>query len=233
MTQRIILASFLGCFALGLTVDVPKAAVAEITQKLALPQITESKPAEQVMAQREFSMEYRYPVKSVSEVFKDNILLNIAYLDGRVRSASDINWNEIEKPFRSQFTLEPGQAFAYHDQVYPEYQGKVAVTTNSRFNKQDGYKSDGYLYGDGVCQLASLLSWVAKDAQLDVKAPTNHDFMAIPEVPKSQGVSIYYDSADKAHSVRSNLYITNNTDHKVSFIFEYKDGRLNIKAVNG
>ena len=198
-----------------------------------IPQVIEEvKPQETILAQKAFSMEYRYPVPSVSNVFKDNILLNIAYLDGRVKSAKDINWDEIGKPFISQFTLKPGEVFAYHDQVYSEFEGKVVQTTNSRFNRGDGYKTDGYLYGDGVCQLASLLSWVAKDAQLQVKAPTNHDFAAIPEVPKAQGVSIYYDPFDKAHSNRSNLYITNNTGKNVSFIFEYDGNELRIKAVS-
>ncbi|KKT46737.1 MAG: hypothetical protein UW35_C0009G0014 [Candidatus Collierbacteria bacterium GW2011_GWF2_44_15] len=233
MKQRIILASFLGCFALGLTVNVPEIPASLLSPAVFIPHVFETKSEEVVLAQREFSMEYRYPVESVSQVFKDNILLNIAYLDGRVKSASDIKWEEIDQPFTSKFTLKPGEAFAYHDQVYPEYEEKVVVTTNSRFNKQDGYKTDGYLYGDGVCQLASLISWVAKDANLEVKSPTNHDFAAIPEVPKAQGVSIYYDPFDKAHSVRSNLYITNNTDKDVSFIFEYKNGQLVVKAVKG
>jgi len=231
MKQKVILASFLSCFALGLTVNVPEIPTDLISPAALLSQVTQAKPKEILLAQREFSMEYRYPVPSVSEVFKDNILLNLAYLDGRVKSASDIKWDEVDKPFTSQFTLKPGEAFAYHDQVYPEFEGKVVVTTNSRFNKQDGYKTDGYLYGDGVCQLASLLSWVAKDANLEVKTPTNHGFAAIPEVPKSQGVSIYYDPFDKAHSVRSNLYITNNTESDVSFIFEYINGKLTVKAV--
>ena len=231
MIQRLILASFMGLFALGITVDVPELPVAQYSPLALIPMVFESKPQETILAQREFSMDYRYPVESVSKIFKDNILLNIAYLDGRVSSASDIKWDEIQKPFLSSFTLKPGEVFAYHDQVYSEFKDKVVVTTNSRFNKSDGYKTDGYLYGDGVCQLASLLSWVAKDANLDVKAPTNHDFAAIPEVPKSQGVSIYYDPNDKAHSNRSNLYITNNTTQDVSFVFEYKDGKLTIKAV--
>jgi len=190
-----------------------------------------NKPQETILAQKEFSMEYRYPVKSVSNIFKDNILLNLAYLDGRISKQSDIDWSTINKPFYSEFSLKPGETFAYHDSVLPEYEGKITLTTNSTFGRSDGYKSDGYLYGDGVCQLASLISWVAKEAMLTVNAPTNHDFAAIPEIPKSEGVSIYYDPADKAHSARSNLYITNNTNKEVKFIFEYKGDRLSVKAV--
>ncbi len=84
----------------------------------------------EILASREMNMEYRYPVPSVSEVFKDNILLNIAYLDGRVSDATEINWDEIDKPFHSEFTLQPNQSFAFHDAILPEYKDKVVVTTN-------------------------------------------------------------------------------------------------------
>jgi hypothetical protein len=231
MLTNLVIASILGLSTNGLVANVLRAPMKDLSN-VAVSYISEANSPDTVLAQREFSTEYRYPVKSVSDIFTDNILLSLAYLDGRVTTASDIKWDEIGKPFNSRFSLKPGEAFAFHDQVYPEYEGKVVVTTHSRFNKQDGYKSDGYLYGDGVCQLASLIAWVAKDAKLDVKAPTNHDFAAIPEVPKEQGVSIYYDPTDKAHSVRSNLYITNNTNKEVSFVFEYKNGKLTVKAVS-
>ncbi len=177
-----------------------------------------------VLGSREMSMDYRYPVASVSKVFKDNILLNIAYLDGRVSSASEINWEEITKPFHSEFTLKPKEAFAFHEGLLSEYKDKVVLTTKAHFNKQDGFKSDGYLYGDGVCQLASLISWAARDAQLEVKAPTNHDFAAIPEVPKQYGVAIYFDPA------RENLYITNNQEKPVTFNFDYDGSELKVSV---
>lgn len=182
------------------------------------------------LAVREMSMGYRYPVPSVSEVFKDNILLNIAYLDGRVSSASEIDWSKVTQSSRSEFTLKPGEVFAYHDEVLPQYKGKVSVTTHTEFNKKDGYKSDGYLYGDGVCQLASLINWAARDAKLDVYAPANHDFAAIPEVPKEYGVAIYFDSNDPAHSANRNLYIRNNQDKPVTFIFDFDGEKLKISV---
>lgn len=180
---------------------------------------------------REMSMNNRYPVASVSEIFKDNILLNIAYLDRRVTSASDIDWNKVTQASRSEFTLQPNEVFAYHDEVLPQYKGKVVMTTNTQFNKQDGYKTDGYLYGDGVCQLASLLNWAAKDANLEVYAPANHDFANIPEVPKEHGVAIFYDPSDLNHSANRNLYITNNQDKPITFVFDYSDGILKISVL--
>ena len=183
-----------------------------------------------VLSERQFDMDYRYPVQSVSNVFKDNILLNLAYLNGTVKSASDINWAEIQKPFSFKFTLKPNETFAFHDQVLPEFNGKIALTTNARFSKQDGFKTDGLYYGDGVCQLASLISWAAKDANLTVKAPSNHDFAAIPEVPKSEGVAVFYDPSNPSKGYRENLYITNNQDKPVDFNFVYLDGQLKVSV---
>lgn len=187
-----------------------------------------SKP--EVMASREIDMEVRYHAPSVSKIFKENILLNIAYLDGRVTSAKDISWDEVNKPFHSEFTLKPNQSFAFHDSILPQYKDKVVVTTKARFNQQDGFKTDGYLYGDGVCQLASLINWAARDAKLDVEQFTNHDFAVIPEVPRKYGVAIYLDPSNQSASARKNLYVTNNRDKPVTFHFDYSDGKLTISV---
>ena len=187
-----------------------------------------AKPQAEVLSTSQISMEYRYPVPSVSKIFKENILLNLAYLDGRVTKASGINWDEVNKPFHSEFTLKPNETFAFHDAILPEYKDKVVITTKARFNQQDGFKTDGYLYGDGVCQLASFINMAARSAKLDVVQYTNHDFAAIPEVPKAYGVAIYLDPNDLASSARKNLYITNNQDKPVTFTFDYVDGELKI-----
>lgn len=186
--------------------------------------------SETTIASHTISLENRYPVASVSAVFKDNILLNLAYSDGRVNSAADINWSEIEESFKSEFILQPGETFAYHDAILPEYEGGVIKTTEAHFNSSDGFKSDGYLYGDGVCHLASLINWAAKDANLTVVAPTNHNFANIPEIPKEYGVAIYYDPNNKAVGARENLYITNNKDKPVKFVFEYKNNQLSVSV---
>lgn len=186
---------------------------------------------ETILSSHEISLENRYPVKSVSDVFKDNILLNMAYMEGRVPSKDQINWDEIRKPFTYQFRLEKGQTFAFHDDVLPEYKDKVVKTTNAHFNGQEGFKTDGYLYGDGVCHLASLIYWVAKDAGLDAKAPVNHDFMAIPEISREYGVSIYSNPYSKGANSQQNLYITNSKEKSVEFKFEYRDDKLKLEVV--
>ncbi|OGE27472.1 hypothetical protein A3D02_03680 [Candidatus Daviesbacteria bacterium RIFCSPHIGHO2_02_FULL_39_41] len=186
---------------------------------------------EVMLSSHEISLENRYPVKSVSDVFKDNILLNLSYMEGKVSSKAQINWDEIRKPFVYQFRLEPNQAFAFHDDILPEYKDKVVKTTNAHFNSQEGFKTDGYLFGDGVCHLASLIYWVALDAGLEAKAPVNHNFMPIPEIAKEYGVSIYSNPYSKGANSRQNLYITNNKEKPVEFKFEYKDDKLKVSVL--
>lgn len=180
------------------------------------------------LALREISLENRQNDRYLNEVFKDNILLNLAYLDDRVRKASDINWDEVRKPFAYEFTLNPNETFAFHEDVLPQYEGEVKLTTNAHFNAQDGFRFSGLLYGDGVCHLASLINWVAKDAGLEVQAPVNHDFREIPGIPKDFGVSIYYYPGQKSTNAQQNLYITNSLKNPVLFRFEYDGEKFRI-----
>lgn len=178
-----------------------------------------------VLASKQISLEKRYSNKFVNDVMKDNILLNLAYMDGRVKKASDINWSEIEKPFKAKFRLDPNKTFAYHDDVLTEHKDEVELTTQAHFNYQEGFKSDGYLAGDGVCHLASLIYWAAKDAGLIAHAPTNHDFAPIPEIDKIFGVSIYSMPGAPLANAQQNLYIKNNQNKPVELEFSY-DGRI-------
>jgi len=184
---------------------------------------------QQVLASHTISLETRYPVKSVNEVFKDNILLTLNYLNGMPKTNKP-NWNEIEKVATYSFTLQPNEVFAFHDSVLPEYQGKIIKTTNAHFSGNEGYKSDGYLMGDGVCHLASLLNWTAKDANLYTLAPTRHDFTVIPEISKEYGVSIYSFPNQPQLGVRQNLYITNNRTKPVKFEFKYDAHNLALSV---
>lgn len=186
---------------------------------------------DQVLSAHQFSLEKRYDNPSVNSVFKDNILLNVAYLEGKVTPGNPINWNEVEKPFEYKFTLNPGKTFAFHEDVLEKYKGTVTKTTNTHFNWQEGFKSDGYLVGDGVCHLASLFYWTAKDAGLTAEAPTNHDFMPINQIPKVYGVAIYNVPGQKDTNAQQNLYITNNHQKPIEFVFDYKDNNLKISVV--
>ncbi len=181
---------------------------------------------EQILASREMSLETRYADPGVNKVMKDNILLTLAYLNGDITPGTKIEWDKLENKSHYEFKLAPKETFAFQDDVLPEYENKVTLTTKAHFNAQDGFLTDGYLYGDGVCHLASLLNWVAEDAKLDVKRPTRHDFASIPEIPKEYGTSIYYNPGSKGVNSLQNLYITNNQEKEVALKFDYENGKL-------
>ena len=195
-----------------------KAAIAQTP----LSPLAKQPDAGTLLASHGMSMDNRYPVQSVADIFRDNILLPLHYMSGQVTQPSQINWDEIRKPYKYEFVLKPGEVFAYHDDVLPEYQGNVAMTTKAHFNAQEGFLSDGFLYGDGVCHFASLMNWVGQDAGLKVDARVNHDFANIPEISREYGTSIITNpSGSSLNEQMQNLYITNTSDKPVRFVFEY------------
>lgn len=193
--------------------------------------ISLNKPPVKVLASHEFSLQDRYGNTFVNDVFKDNILLTLTYLEGKKVDSGNINWNLIEKPFVYKLTLKPGQTFAFHDDVLPDYKDKVNFTTNSHFNSDEGFKSDGWLVGDGVCHLASLMYWVAKDAGLNTLAPTRHDFAPVPDVPQEFGTAIYEVPGGGYSNEEQNLYITNNKGKDIVLNFDYNGKNLKVEAL--
>jgi hypothetical protein len=188
-------------------------------------------PQQAILAEHNMRLDTRYPVAQVNEVFKKNILLTLNYISGRKNTDGPVNWDNLEQNTEVQFTLNPGETFAFHDGVLPKYSGSVVKTTGAHFNGQDGFLSDGYLMGDGVCHLASLINWTARDAGLLVESPTSHDFANIPEVPKIYGSSIYYTPGNSSNSQLQNLYVTNNLDYSVVFKFHYHQDSLNLSVL--
>ncbi len=178
------------------------------------------------LASEQISLEKRYGNSYVNDVFKDNILLNVAYLSGKVTSKEDVDWKEVGKPISYRFTLLPNKTFAFHEDVLGKYKNSVVKTTNANFNYDDGFKSDGYLIGDGVCHLASLMYWVSKNAGLEAYAPTSHDFAVIPEIDRQYGVSIYKTPGSSNANAMQNLYITNNKKNPIVFEFAYNNNQL-------
>lgn len=176
-----------------------------------------------------FSLKDRYSNTYVSDVFAQNILLTMSYMQGRAKSAT-VDWNQVEKPFVYSFKLQPGQVFAFHEDVLPQFEGKVVKTTNAHFGSDEGYVSDGYLVADGVCHLASLINEAATRANLGVLAPTSHDFAVIPEVDRKYGTAIYFMPGQKGTNAMQNLYVTNTKDKPVTFVFTYKDNSLDVKV---
>lgn len=188
-------------------------------------------PSPPVIVEREISLSNRYPNSWINNIFRDNILLNLAYLRRLIPSSKEIDWDKVREPFTYEFKIEPQETFVFHEDVLPEFFGKTIILTNAHFNFTDGFKTDGYLFGDGVCHLASLIHWVSKEAGLEVKAPTRHDFANIPEVPREYGTSIYYSPNVKGANAKQNLYVTNNQNYPIIFRFVYRDDKLKFMVV--
>jgi hypothetical protein len=193
---------------------------------------TEANQAQTEIASRSMSLDLRYGgVENPNNIYKDNILLNLAYIEGSVKSKNDINWDQLKQPKTIEFSLEPGQVFAYHDIIDPKYAQENIKSVHTNFGAGDGYKLSDGLYGMGVCHLASLMHWAALDAGLESDAPSNHDFYAIPEIPKEYGVAIYNSPDAPAASIKQNLYIKNNLDSKVTFKFDFDGVNLKVSVV--
>lgn len=185
---------------------------------------------ETALSEVSYSLKNRHPDPFVNEVFSDNILLTVAYMTKNVQSTDQISWERVRASDKSKITLKPGETFAFHDSYFDKYNGRIASTSNAHFNFQDGFRSSGYLVGDGVCHLASFLKVAADRAGLMVEARVPHDFAPIPGVAKVDGVSIYYTPLDKNTSSLQNLYITNNQSKTIAFVFTHKNDALDIKV---
>ena len=183
-----------------------------------------------VLSQATYSLSNRYGDPYVNNVFSDNILLTLAYMGGKVKKGETISWDTVKAPSVNKLILEPGQTFAFHDNTLDKYKGKVVSTTNAHFVTSEGFKSDGWLVGDGVCHLASFMHVVSKNAGLQSEAPTRHDFATIADVPKEHGVSVYYSPDNSSTSTLQNLYITNNRSKTIAFVFTHDKDALNIKV---
>jgi hypothetical protein len=184
----------------------------------------------QLLAAESMSLSNRYPVPSVNTVMKENILLTLAYMSDQDLTPANAS-QVIGQPQHYKFRLRFGETFAFHDHVLPEYSAKIAATTNSHFNTREGFKSDGYLVGDGVCHLASLFNLAAQKAGLVVNAPTSHDFAKIPDIPKKYGVSIYSSPVNPSGSARQNLYITNPYQQDIQLIIDSDHSRISIRIL--
>lgn len=209
-----------------------------------ISQSTIQTPSASLVAQREILAEHaldlnsRLPDKVGSEVFADNILLTLHYLKGDVGGIKvnqgelgGVDWRKARESFEASFILEPGEVFAYHDTVSPEFKNEKIKTSNAHFTLKEGYKPLAGLPGNGVCHLASLINWVASDAGLGVMARVNHDFFPVPGVPKENGTSIRWGPNGEFNSRNQNLYIKNNFDFPVIFEFIANEEMVILKIL--
>ncbi|CAN5309679.1 hypothetical protein BH10PAT2_BH10PAT2_3850 [soil metagenome] len=192
------------------------------------PMSSISAPQPRILASEEYSLTNRYKNTFVNDVFADNILLTLSYMSGQTKVGDTVNWESIHQPTEYHFVLQPGKTFAFHDQILEEYKDSLSQTTNADFSSDEGFKSDGWLVGDGVCHLASFINQVASEAGLQVEAPTNHNFAKIEDVDKKYGTAIYYIAGEKSMSSKQNLYVTNTTDRPIAFVFSHKPTSLEI-----
>lgn len=177
----------------------------------------------QVLASETMDLSYRYPTKSISDGFRENILLVLHYLA--------LQGDSLEDQGVSLIVL-PGEVFAFHKNILPEFkQGKI-ITQESGFLKKEGYVSVAGLQGNGVCHLASLMNFVATEAGLEVTAPMNHNFARIDGIDKKYGTSIYYLPNGGESSQRQNLYIRNNREYPVEFRFSLEERLLTFSILS-
>jgi len=218
--MQIIFNLIISIFALFfLTSPVKKNGLISVTVEAVSAPIEETS---RVLASEKFSLENRYKVKSVNDVFADNILLTLLYMDGDIQKGQVVDWNKVREPGTASFTLNPGETFAFHDNLPQKLDDEVVKTTNAHFNSAEGFKSDGFIVGDGVCHLASFINILASRAGLDVYAPVRHDFAQIPDVSREFGTSI------NSNGTTQNLMVTNNTATPVTFVFNHNEQSIQI-----
>lgn len=189
------------------------------TQAIASPWVSQNQP--KIMARQKLDLTILGYGQAATDILADNIRLNLHYFKGDAKEAKN-----LREPFTFSFTLEPGEVFAYHDQVLEEFKNATIKTQPSHFSNAEGYKTLT-LPGSGVCYLASLINWAASDAGLRVVALVNHDFETIPGVPRQYGTAIYYDGATET-SRRQNLYVVNNLEKPVIFNFTVSETEVDF-----
>lgn len=166
-----------------------------------------------VLASEQMDLSNRYPVESVSEGFKENILIAVSYFN-----------KEAGK--EGAMTVNPGEVFSFHKNILPKFKKDKIITQESRFLAKDGYRTIAGLQGNGVCHLASLMNWVASEAGLEVIAEVDHSFAKIPGIDPKYGTSIKFLPNGGPNTERQNLYIRNIFDFPVEFRFVLEGSNL-------
>lgn len=174
-------------------------------------QLTSAQTELESLALGGIDLSQRHPNAQINEGFKENILLNLDFLN---------------QAGNGKIVLQPGEVFAFHKNILPEFNENTVVTQESEYRPKEGYKLVAGLYGNGVCHLASLMNWVASEAGLAVTAQVNHNFAPVPGIDKKYGTSIKFYPNIGGTSERQNLYIRNNQDLPVLFSFKLEGNWL-------
>lgn len=181
----------------------------------------------QILSSGTMDLSYRYPVKSINDGFSENIFIALGYLSLRGDALQAQGGD-----FSFSLVLNPGEVFAFHKNILPEFRQDKIITQESGFLKKEGYVSVAGLQGNGVCHLASLMNFVANGAGLEVIAPTNHNFAQIQGIDRKYGTSIYYLPNGGEISQRQNLYIRNNREYPAEFRFFLEENLLTFSVLS-
>jgi hypothetical protein len=180
-------------------------------------------PREEVLAEHVLNLNERLPDSEFgNEVFKYNILLALKYIEADP---------DLPDSFTAEVELQPGEVFAFQENLLPEFEKKTVKTGWSKYVAQEGYKPLAGLYGNGVCHLASLINWVASDAGLKVTAPANHNFWPVPGVPKEYGTAIRYLADGGWKTENQNLYVENIFDYPIKLVFNCSSDKVELKII--
>ena len=194
---------------------------------------------QEVLAQVSLDLSKRWENETVNRGFSDNILLGLHYLGGmqtipkteKIHAYNNIDWNAVREDFSVALTLAPKETFAFHKNSLPAYKDRIAKTMGSEFVANQGYKVVAGLGGNGVCHLASLMTWAAREAGLEVIAKVDHSFAPIEGVPREYWISIRY-LPTGGNSQNQNLYITNTREEPVKFEFTKLGNQLKLQVVS-
>lgn len=177
-----------------------------------------------VLAVQVLDLSERDEGQFINQVYKDNILLAFSFLTLQ-------EWNSSYTSGKTGFILQPGEVFCFHENISGEFKGKEVKTMGTKFQAQEGYRSSGWVYGDGVCHLASLIHWTAVEAGLEITARVKHNFRPIPGIPEKYWTSIRYCSSG-CNSQSQNLYVTNTHDFPVEFKFSIEGEKLELEIIS-
>lgn len=186
---------------------------ASVAGQVLIEQAGELVTRQKVLSRESLDLGDRYPVESISEGFKENILIAVGFLNSSNPGG---------------LVLRPGEIFAFHNKgILPQFKENKIITQESDFTTNTGYKVVAGLGGNGVCHLASLMNLAASKAGLEVTAPTSHSFAKIPGIESQYGTSI----STRNSPERQNLYIKNTFDFPVRLEFSLDGNLLTMKVL--
>ena len=79
-----------------------------------------------ILSKREISLNNRQSDRFINNIFKDNILLTLSYMDGKISPEKQIDWEKVRKEESFEIRLDSNETFAFHEDVLPEHKNKIS-----------------------------------------------------------------------------------------------------------